>query len=70
MEFKIKNKTKLNTTQQFFTCFLILVLKSWHFQSCDNMTMHAAILCPAVCVRDITNKASMYGKSIVHITSL
>ena len=33
------------------------------------MTMSAAILCPAVCTSDVTNKAGMYGKCIQYVTS-
>ena len=29
------------------------------FESCENMTMAAVILCPAVCISDITNEADM-----------
>ena len=34
------------------------------FESCENISMAAAILCPAVCVSDLMNKARMSGKSI------
>ena len=34
--------------------------------SCENMTMSAAILFPAVCDSDVS-KAGMYGKSIKYI---
>ena len=32
------------------------------FESCENMIMNAAILCPAGCVSDVTKQASVCGK--------
>ena len=34
------------------------------FESCDNMTVSAAILCPAVCISDALGKAGMCSGSI------
>ena len=39
------------------------------FENCENVTVCAAMLYPAVCINDITNKSGMYGKSIKYATS-
>jgi len=35
---------------------------------CENMTVSAAILCPAVCISDIRCKAGVCGKSIKYVS--
>ena len=52
----------------FFNWFPVLFVKKSTFEICKkNMDMSAAILCPAVCISDVTNGASMCGKWIKHI---
>ena len=53
-------------TQQLLTLFVILFVQNPCFKSCQNITIGAAILCPAVCICDM-NKAEMCGKMIKYI---
>ena len=39
------------------------------FETYENTTMSAAIFCPAVCVSDVMNKASMCVRSIKYVRS-
>ena len=66
-----KNKTDMQqlggrgggTKIFFFLC------EKFMFESCKNMTTNAAVLCPAVLISDVMNKAGLCGKSIKYIMS-
>lgn len=58
-------------TQQFFTWFLVLFVENQHLKVAKTQ-LCAAILCPAVGIGDVVNKAGfmeMCGVSIRYIKS-
>ena len=54
-------------TQQFYVQFLILFVGHQCLKVVRALTGSAAILCPAVRVSDVTNKASLCGRSIRYV---
>ena len=56
-----------NTHRTVFQLIYGPVCQTFLFESLGDTAMGAAILCPAVCVGDILNKASMCGKTIEYV---
>ena len=63
-----RNGTKIYR-QQFFCVpdFSSCLFKNWCLKSCKNMTVSAAMLCLALCVSEVMNKASMCGNTINYV---
>ena len=47
---------------------MMMVMMIMTFLVRENVTLSAAILCLAVCITDVTNKAGLCGKSIKYVT--